>query len=1075
MALSRVVEPIAETSSGPKGVSHSPYSTALFSYFRIPHYFGPCFAIFAGHCSFKENFFNVRILISSICFCLSSGLAFGQHQLSQTKPERLYQKGTELVVHENYGAARKVFSDFLDAASPSDPRRGEAEYYVAFSALNLSHSDGEKLIDEYIAHYPSSPKAATAFYDLALFFYNDNKFSKASQYFRKVDFPALTQSQQNEGHFKWGYSFFNQKQLDEALEQFNFVKNQSTPYAPAANYYAGFIEYSKGQYAEALTDLKKAETNASYAAIVPYLIASVYYKQKQYDDLLNYTSSLKSKNGLQNTREISMLTAEAHYFKGDYQRAADAYEAFLQDNPGSAEGSLLFRAGYSNYELDKTEKAVSYLSKSAASRDSVSFYASYYLGITYLKTGEKPLALNAFDYARRVPKDAKLAEETAFQFAKVSYDVGRTGQAVDEFEKFLTTYPRSAHTNEAKELLAQAYVNGNNFSKAIEYIESLPSKNPQVQQAYQKATYLLGAELFNKNNYAEAARAFEKSLGFPRDPVYVALASYWAAEAYAVTQKPEEAIRHYQKVINVGSQTDPDLIAKSRYGMGYAYFATKDYERALFNFREFTSKASRTHPQYVDGLIRLADCYYVSKQYDLALTSYNNARNIGSRDNDYILLQTGMINGIRQNYGESRNHFTALINNYPRSPYREEALFQRAQFEIEQGNYQASIDGLSQLIRDGANSRFLPYAYMRRASSYYNLKQFDKTVSDYATVVSQFSNHPLAQEALVPLQDALSQAGRPGEFDAYLAQFKRANPENKGLEEIEFETAKNAFFDQQYPTAVVTLTNFINNYPASSRINEARYYVAESYYRMKDFSKALPIYERLAGDKNFNLGSRVVGRAAEIHFRQGNYSSAITYYHRLENLATNKAEQYNAWAGLMDSFFLLANYDSSDVYAQTILEKGAINAGGQNKASLFLGKSAFQRGDFETAKDEFINTLNTAQDEYGAEAKYMLAQIFHLQKEYKQSYETLLSLTEDFASYDEWVGKAYLLMADNFLAMDQVFQARATLQSLVDNFPLQPVKDSAAAKLREIDRMEMEKKRQLEADTLATDTLQINR
>ena len=148
----------------------------------------------------------MRISIISISLCLISALASGQHQLSQTKAERLYQKGTELVVHENYGAARKVFSEFLDEAAPTDPRRNEAEYFLAFSALNLNHTDGEKLIDQYISRYPSSPKAATAYYDLALFFYNDNKFSKASEYFKKVDFPALTQSQQSEGHFKWGYS-----------------------------------------------------------------------------------------------------------------------------------------------------------------------------------------------------------------------------------------------------------------------------------------------------------------------------------------------------------------------------------------------------------------------------------------------------------------------------------------------------------------------------------------------------------------------------------------------------------------------------------------------------------------------------------------------------------------------------------------------------------------------------------------------------------------------------------------------------------------------------------------------------
>ncbi|MGC1241649.1 MAG: tetratricopeptide repeat protein [Chryseosolibacter sp.] len=1018
----------------------------------------------------------MRISIISALLVLTVTMAFGQHQLSQTKAERLYQKGTELVVHQNYGAARKIFTEFLDEASPTDPRRGEAEYYVAFSALNLSHIDGEKLIDQYISHHPSTPKAATAYYDLALFFYNDNKFSKASQYFKKVDFPALTQNQQSEGHFKWGYSYFNQKQLDQALEQFNFVKNQSNSFSPAANYYAGFIEYSQGQYAEALTDLRKAEANASYAPIVPYLIANVYYKQKRYDDLLAYTAGVKNKTGLQNQKELSMLMAEAYYFKGDYQKAADAYEGFLEENPGRAEGSLLFRAGYSNYALNHTEKAITYLSKSAASRDSVSYYASYYLGILYLKQGEKPLALNAFDYARKVPDDQKLAEEAGFQFAKVSYDAGRPEQAINEFEKFLTAYRGSTHTNEVKELLAQAYVNGNNFHKAIEYIESLPSKNPQVQQAYQKSTYLMGAELFNKNDYARAASFFEKSLEYPRDPAYVSLASLWAGESYSLARKPQEAIRHYQKVVGMGNQVDAEILLKTRYGLGYAYHSLEDYDRALFNFKEFTAKANRNTPNYADGLIRLGDCYYVTKQYEAALSAYGNARSLGSPDNDYILLQTAMIHGIKRNFAESRNNFTSLIQNYPKSPYRDEALFQRAQFEIEQGHYQASIDGLNQLINQSSHSKFLPYAYMRRASAYYNLKQYDRTIADYSAVIRQFPNHPVAQEVLLPLQDALSVAGRGSEFDNYLTQFKRANPDNKGLEVIEFESAKNAFFDQQYPTAVLSLNAFINTYPQSPRLQEARYYVAESYYRMKDPAKALPIYETLSQDKNFNMGSRVVGRIAEIQFKQGNYEAAVRSFHRLEQLATNKTEQYNARTGLMESFFLLAQYDSADTYAKTILERGAVNAEGHNKASLYLGKSAFARGDYESAQDEFLNTLNTAQDEYGAEAKYLLAESFYHQKEYKKSYETLLGLPEDFAAYDAWVGKAYLLMADNFVQMDQLFQARATLQSLIDNFPMQSIKDAASRKLTEIDQAEAERKWDLEAaDTLQTDTLDTNR
>src|SRR5690606_27944446 len=103
---------------------------SIFAHFLIhviPSYFGPCFAIIPVADSFNQKLLNVRIYICTALLCLLAGIVHGQDQLSQTRAERLYQKGTELVVHGNYGAARKVFSEYLQEAPSSDPRRGEAE------------------------------------------------------------------------------------------------------------------------------------------------------------------------------------------------------------------------------------------------------------------------------------------------------------------------------------------------------------------------------------------------------------------------------------------------------------------------------------------------------------------------------------------------------------------------------------------------------------------------------------------------------------------------------------------------------------------------------------------------------------------------------------------------------------------------------------------------------------------------------------------------------------------------------------------------------------------------------------
>ncbi len=1015
---------------------------------------------------------NVRLASSivSILFFISF-ITEGQDQLSRSKNENLYKKGTELVSHSNFSAARVVFTDFLKYAAPTDSRKADAEYYIALSALKLGHSDGEKLIADFIVHNPSNPRSATAFFDLGNFFYAEKDYTKAIGYYGKVNFAGLSQDQQVEGYFKWGYSYFNQKKLDDALEKFNAVKLQESQYAPAANYYAGFVEYSRGSYSEALIDLKRAEASPAYANIVPSLIANVYYKQHKYDELIKYAASLQSRSAqISNYSEVSMLVADAYYYKQDYAKAASAYDVYLEENQAKAENSLLFRAGFANYSLGQDAKAIDYLKNSAAKQDSVSFYASYYLGILYLKQGNKQFALNSFNHSKGYVKDKKLAEESAFQYAKISYDLGKSDVAITEFEKFLVAYPVSDHSIAVRELLAQAYVNGNNYNKAIEYIEGLPRRTPSVDQAYQKATYLKGSELFNKEDYEGSVKSFEKSLASPVDPKYVALASYWNGEAYSIGRRYEEAAPFYLKVIALGTSAEAEVTSKTRYGLGYAYFNLKQYDQALFNFKEFVNKGNKNGATYADGVLRLADCYFITKAYSEALTNYDKARQLKTPDVDYVLFQTGVINGILRKYADARTQFSALISGYPKSQYRDEGLFQRAQFEIEQSNYAVAISDLTRLINEGSQSgsKFLPYAYERRAASNFNLKDYAKTISDYETVIKQFPSHPVAQQVLLPLQEALSLAKRSDEYDQYLALVTNANPGGKDLEVINFESAKNQYYDQQYAKAITSFSTFLTTYSQSAKIAEAKFFIAESYYRLTEFDKALALFTELSADPTSANANKIAGRIAEIQFKQGKYANAVTSYHKVERFASSKKDLYTAWSGLMESFYLLAQFDSVSVYANLILEKGNVNAGAQNKASLYLGKAAMAKGDYETAKDEFLNTLNTARDEYGAEAKYRIGEIFSLTKQYKQSNEALIAISAspEFSVYDEWVGKSFLLLADNYQAQGDVFNAKATLESLIsNNFPLQYIKDSAADKLKKIAADELKEQQKIKADT----------
>lgn len=1000
----------------------------------------------------------------SVLLLLFSVSAAAQDVFMQQKAARLLKTGEALMAQNQFAAARENFNEFLSLPASSATDRQDAEYYRGICSLNLYHVDAEKQLQDFINNNPTAQKASIAYAELANFFYSEKNYKKAAGYFSKADFGSLTTSQQSEAHFRWGYSLFSQKFLKDALDQFNFIKTQGGQYGPASSYYAGFVEYSQADYANALTDLKRAEKAESYTGIVPYLLANVYYKQKEYDALLSYAASVSTRVDLANAEDIALLTAEAYYKKGDYKNALPGYDRFLSGKEATADKAILLRAGYAAFVLGQDARALNYLKSSFADVDSVGFYSSYYLGQVYLRANQKPMALTSFDIARKYKGDPALVEEASFQFAKIAYDMGRPDQAIDEFEKIIKRFPGSSHLVEIKELLSQAYVNASNYNKAIEYIESLPGRTPAVERAYQKATMLKGMEFFNKEDYTQAVQYFEKSLQHPADKDYLAEAGFWCGEAYSVGRQYEQAAKKYLQVIEAGENAELKL--KSRYGLGYAYFNLKQYDRALFSFKEFVAQSNVSQPNLGDGTLRLADCYYVAKSYPDALAYYRKAISLNAADVDYAYFQSGIVLGILRKYPEAKTVLSLVIRNYSRSSFVDEAKFQLAQQEFEQGHYQEAVNGYSDLITSSPSSRFVPYAYVRRAASNYNLKEYQKTAEDYITVLENYGNHPAAKDVLLPLQEALNLSARSGEFGKYLDLYKNNNPDAKGIEMVEFEAAKNLYFNQDYAGAIKNLDAYINTYPQSARLSEAKFYEAESFYRTKDFGKALALYNDLTADKTFSMASKVTARVAELEFKQSHYHKAIPAFQTLAREAQNKKEQYYAWNGLMESYFNISQYDSVEKYAKIILEKGSVNAGAQNKASLYLGKAAMGKKDYETAKDELLTTINAAQDEYGAEAKYRLAEIFFTTKDYKQCYETLLSLNADFGSYTEWVGKSYLLIADYFQATGDSFQTKATLQSLIDNFPLDEVRKHAAEKLKKIEDDELNKQNQIKSDTI---------
>jgi TolA-binding protein len=96
--------------------------------------------------------------------------------------------------------------------------------------------------------------------------------------------------------------------------------------------------------------------------------------------------------------------------------------------------------------------------------------------------------------------------------------------------------------------------------------------------------------------------------------------------------------------------------------------------------------------------------------------------------------------------------------------------------------------------------------------------------------------------------------------------------------------------------------------------------------------------------------------------------------------------------------------------------------------------------------------------ERAAESKYMVARLLFEKQEYKASLDTCFKLKSRFDSYDYWVVKAFILIAENYAAMDNTFQAKATLESIIENYKGdQSLVNEAKAKLEKMNNAALDK------------------
>ncbi|GAB2771310.1 tetratricopeptide repeat protein [Rhabdobacter roseus] len=1002
--------------------------------------------------------FLKRSLIALI-LCLGGGCCAvnAQSTLSYTAPEAHYRNGLEYFEKSNFVAARQEFAEYLKRQdkllNTSDYNSVTAEYYIAVTGLYLNYPEAEVQVDRFVRNHAEHPKAQLIFSDLGRYYYEAGEYDKAIGYLEKSVQATSNVSKKQESVYRLAMSYYNTQRFKEALPLFNQIKEDNAfENAGDAAYYAGVISYRAGNYQEAYQDFLLIENHAYYKNEVPNWIVSSLYQLKKYDELLQYGErTLNTQRGNTKLDDVALYVAEVYYEKGDYKGAVTAYERYKRLNRGTLPPTVALHYGHAQFRSENYAGAVEAMKGIATGKDSVAQYAAYLVGISYLQQSNPAYARTAFENAARLTFNPVVQEEAAFNHAKVQLELGSNNEAIKEFNDFLAKYPSSRHEEETTQLIAEAYSGASNNAGAITYIEGLRKRSPAINATYQRLTYNQGVVDFNQERYQQAIVNFDKSLKYPIDEEIFVASNYLKGDAFSALNRYDDAIPIYNQLTK--NPKAGIYGRKSLYALGYAYYNQKNYARAQGYFKDFVKNLEGIESQVIeDAHVRLADTYMAGKSYSEAIRTYDEVSAKGKVDKDYALLQKGRAYVYMSREQEAKRQFELLISQFPNSRYVEDALFQIADLDFQNKAYQQAVRSFTRLINERPKSPVIPAALLRRGQAYYNIGVHEQAIVDFRRILTDYSSSPSAGSALEGIQESFNAVGRPEEFTQILAIVRKNNPGNTKLEEVEFDNARNLFYAERYDKAREAFQAFLKSYPGSNSIYDAKYFIGASYEKTDDIQQALQYYTMVVQDNRSSFVASAAQKSAELQIARGNYRDAVGNFRVLLRNAENKKEQTIAWIGLMDTYFTLKSYDSTLHYAREVVNVGNIVPGGVGKAQLYFGKVPYERGDYAKATEEFKKVAATSKDAVGAESKYWLSMILYKDKKYQEAEKVIFELSKEFEGEDYWRVRSFILLADVYMGMNEVAQAKATLSSIIENSDDQEAVGLAKTKLAEIDR-----------------------
>lgn len=988
----------------------------------------------------------IRHFFCLVALAVSLSVA-GQQTAFHTNDLVDFNRALELYNNQQYRAAQLLFEKVKEQVD-DEKIEGDCAYYIANAAIRLRQNGADALMEEFVERYPTNTKRNAAFLDVADYYFDAGNYSLARKWYEQVDQDKLTRREKERFNFNYGYANFKNRNPEIAQRHLERVKD-SDRYGSQATYYLGFMAYEGDDFSQAQELFEEVETDERFNENLAYFQSEMNFRQGNFEKAIELGLEQLPTANRQEISELNKIIGESYFNLGRYQEAIPYLKEYRGER-GRWSNTDYYQLGYAYYQQGDYESAITEFNKIIGGDNAVAQNAYYHLAQSYLNADQKQQALNAFKNASEMDFDQRIQADAALNYAKLSYEIGNSYQSVPQvLMDYLENYPNSPAEREIRELLINSFITTRNYEEALRLLEG--NRDFENSVIYQQVALYRGMEQFEAGDYAGAKKSFEQSLSQPRNDRFTALATFWKAEADFQLRNYREAVVGYRDFQGMRGAAGAKERENLDYNLGYAYFKQRDYARAATHFGRFVENPNADPVRRTDAYIRMGDSHFVESNYWPAMEAYNQAVAANSAASDYAAFQKAISYGFVGRNESKIQDLSNFVSRYSRSPYRDDALYELGNTYVAMNQNQQGLQAYDRLLREHSNSSLVPKALLKQGLVHYNADRGNEALQKLKRVAAEFPSSPEAGQAVQTARLIYIDLGRTDEYASWVQGLDFIEVTDADLDNTTYEAAENQYVQNNTARAKEGFEKYLSSFPNGIHALSSHFYLGQIYFQEGNLQASIPHYQYVADREKSEFSERALERLSRAYLENRNYAAAIPVLKRLETEADDQQNVLFAQSNLMKSYLEEENFDQAEAYAQKVMNNSLGGARVKNDAQVIIARTAIARGNNSRARQAYAEIEQTATGELAAEALYYNAYFKFEDGDHQASNEVIQRLASEYSGYKRYGAKGLVLMAKNFYALNDAYQATYILENVIDNFPNYPeVTEEARQELQRI-------------------------